>query len=90
MVYDEKVDIYALGLIFVELLSKFTTGHERLQTINQLKMHGRLPKDMDKNFKIECKEIKKMTSKNPKERPSAEHLLKKVIPKLERKITGNN
>ena len=32
--YTDKVDIYALGIILFELISKITTDHERKRMIN--------------------------------------------------------
>ena len=48
--YNEKVDIYALGLILCELCCIFSTEHERIQTLNDLKRHGKLANKIKKNF----------------------------------------
>ena len=74
--YNEKVDIYALGLILCELLSRFSTYHERMTTLNDLKYKGKLPEEMRANYGIECDIIMMMTNKDPNGRPSAEELLR--------------
>jgi len=48
--YNEKVDLYALGLILFEMCNKFSTLHERLTTLNNLKQKRQLPKDIIEKF----------------------------------------
>ena len=74
--YNEKVDIYALGLILCEMCCKFSTLHERIVTLNDLKNNGRLPERVLKNYPIEVQIILMMTNKDPLKRPSAQDLLK--------------
>ena len=38
--YNEKVDMFSLGLILCEMYSHFSTFHERISTINELKRLG--------------------------------------------------
>lgn len=56
-IYNEKVDIYALGLILCEMCSKFSTLHERINTLNELKFSGKLPEALVKNYPIEVEII---------------------------------
>lgn len=35
--YNQKVDIYSLGIIFFEMISNFDTGMERIKTITDLR-----------------------------------------------------
>lgn len=74
--YNEKVDIFALGLILCELFCKFSTTHERLTTLNDLKSKGKLPQSLLKNYPIESQIILLMVNKDPEQRPSAADLLK--------------
>lgn len=70
--YDEKVDLYALGVIFLELLHPFFTCHERIQKIKAAKS-GYFPRE----FRVEDYQLlKRLLSPSPKDRPSAERLLK--------------
>ncbi|CAI9598515.1 unnamed protein product, partial [Staurois parvus] len=72
-VYENEVDIYALGLILVELLWVFGTGHERVDQWKKIR-NGDLPMDFSKRYPVEVCEIKRMLLKDPKKRPSAEEL----------------
>ena len=63
--YNEKVDIYALGLILCEMCSKFGTLHERINTLNDLKYNKRLPSTFMQNYSIEAEIIMIMTNKDP-------------------------
>ena len=51
--YNEKVDIFALGLILCEMCCKFSTNHERIDTINNLKNKGKLPDIVKREYPIE-------------------------------------
>lgn len=77
--YNEKVDIFALGLILCELYSKFGTFHERIATLNDLKYRQKLPESMLKSYPIECEIMLMMVKLDASERPSAEDLLKHPI-----------
>lgn len=35
--YDSKADIYSLGIILYEILSNFSTGHEKIKCIKRLR-----------------------------------------------------
>jgi hypothetical protein len=41
-----------------------------MTTLNDLKTHGKLPKELKERFPIEAKIIEWMTSFNPNDRPS--------------------
>lgn len=41
--YNEKVDIFALGLILCEMYCKFHTYHEKLRVLTDLKQSYELP-----------------------------------------------
>ena len=72
--YDEKIDIFALGVILVELVSMFKTEFERRETLQGLKKEiypDYLKKDHLKEYNL----VKKMTRLNPKERPNINEIL---------------
>eukprot|EP01103_Thecamoeba_quadrilineata_P002795 TRINITY_DN1266_c4_g1_i1.p1 TRINITY_DN1266_c4_g1~~TRINITY_DN1266_c4_g1_i1.p1 ORF type:complete len:461 (-),score=102.19 TRINITY_DN1266_c4_g1_i1:40-1422(-) len=81
---DEKVDVYALGIMLFELWHPFKTGMERIETIDQLRKEMKFPEDFGKKLKKEKEMvvslIKKLLNIDPKERPSAEEVLR-LIPK---------
>ena len=58
---------------------KFSTLHERITTLNDLKYSGKLPAEMLKKYPIECEIIQMMTNKDPNLRPSAVDLLKSPL-----------
>lgn len=72
--YDSKVDIYSLGLVLTELLCPFSTGHERITELNELR-EGNLPSALQAHSEDVVNTILAMCKSNPKERPSANELL---------------
>ncbi|XP_063858093.1 eukaryotic translation initiation factor 2-alpha kinase 3-like [Scylla paramamosain] len=49
-VYDYKVDVYSLGLVFFEMLVPFGTGMERLAVMTRLKEELLFPPKFEDNF----------------------------------------
>ncbi|KAI8146326.1 kinase-like domain-containing protein [Fennellomyces sp. T-0311] len=72
--YDEKVDIYSLGIIFFELYQPFTTVMERACAIGRLKK-GVFPEGFVENYPKESALILWMMDDNPAHRPTAMQLL---------------
>lgn len=75
--YDEKVDMYSLGIIFFEMCYKLGTGMERAMLLNKLRL-------VDVQFPPDFANVKKATEKkiitsllnhDPKLRPGASELL---------------
>ncbi|XP_062867759.1 protein kinase containing Z-DNA binding domains [Trichomycterus rosablanca] len=80
--YDEKTDIFTLGLIWFELLWRMFTEMERIKMLSELK-NQTFPDGFCQKYKTQHKYIKQMLSKDPKERPDAEKLenvLKECFP----------
>ncbi|XP_078128522.1 interferon-induced, double-stranded RNA-activated protein kinase-like [Sander vitreus] len=71
--YDRKVDIFALGLIYLELLWKVSTGHERRVVLDEARCQ-KLPKDFSKTFSQENNIIVLMLREKPEDRPDASKL----------------
>ncbi|XP_028845176.1 protein kinase containing Z-DNA binding domains [Denticeps clupeoides] len=71
--YDEKTDIFPLGLIFFELLWKFSTRLEKAKTWENLRKQE-FPDEFSEDFNYESKLIKKMLSREPRKRPAAAQL----------------
>ncbi|KAI7790360.1 interferon-induced, double-stranded RNA-activated protein kinase isoform X2 [Triplophysa rosa] len=71
--YDKKVDIFALGLIYFELLWKLETVNEKSKIWGDIK--GRkFPPQFSKKFDFEHKLIHEMLNDNSKDRPEAGEL----------------
>lgn len=73
-IYDNKADIYSLGIILFELYCHFGTEMERVKSIKELRQ-GRLPEDFCKKWPEESKLILEMIAENSSNRPTAESLL---------------
>ncbi|KAK5599795.1 hypothetical protein CRENBAI_015611 [Crenichthys baileyi] len=70
MLYDRKVDIFALGLIFFELLWNIPTVHEKNEIWDDVR-NQKLPQGFLYNFSQEGQMIKSMLCDKPEERPEA-------------------
>ena len=73
--YNEKIDIYACGLILYELIGCFGTNAEKYRAFDDLKNSGKIFENIEIKYKEECELIKIMTKKDYDERPSAEEIL---------------
>lgn len=71
--YGKEVDIYALGLIWFEILSAITY-HEKSEIWPSVRQ-GDLPDCFNKQFSTEASIIKKMLSTDPSGRITISHLL---------------
>lgn len=76
--YNEKVDIYALGIILYELCSSFKTYMERKLSIETLRDKGKIREDVIEKFPKESSLIMKMTNFEPKLRLSAQEIILSV------------
>ncbi|XP_063007922.1 interferon-induced, double-stranded RNA-activated protein kinase isoform X2 [Melospiza melodia melodia] len=71
--YGKEVDIYALGLIWFEILSAIT-AHEKSEIWSSIRA-GELPEYFKNQFPAEASIIKKMLSTDPSGRITISHLL---------------
>ncbi|XP_029160383.1 eukaryotic translation initiation factor 2-alpha kinase [Nylanderia fulva] len=67
--YNYKVDIYSLGIIFFELLIPFFTDMERIVALSNLKK-SIFPKDFAEKYYAEYNLLKMMLDKDPAKRPT--------------------
>lgn len=73
--YDNRTDIYSLGLILVEILNPFYTDMERSICFEKIKI-GRIPKDIKEKIPWKYQElILQMTNKHPSKRPTIQIIL---------------
>ncbi|XP_045123041.1 eukaryotic translation initiation factor 2-alpha kinase 3-like isoform X2 [Portunus trituberculatus] len=73
-VYDYKVDIYSLGLVFFEMLVPFGTGMERLAVMTRLREELLFPPKFEDDFPDESSLLKLMLSRDPACRPTTRGL----------------
>ncbi|KAF8568514.1 hypothetical protein P879_09713, partial [Paragonimus westermani] len=76
--YNHKVDIFSLGLIFLELLTPFSTNMERVQTLLNAKIR-QLPVDFTSNHPAESTFILCLLDPLPSNRLSAPQILSAPI-----------
>ena len=76
--YNEKVDMYSLGVIFFEMIYPFDTGMERVNVLKKLRsVDVEFPSDFDeKKLPTEKKIIRLLLDHDPTKRPSASALLR--------------
>ncbi|KAI8793692.1 eukaryotic translation initiation factor 2-alpha kinase 3 isoform X2 [Biomphalaria glabrata] len=82
--YDFKIDIFSLGLIFLELWIPFSTQMERIRTLQDAKQHI-LPPRFIRELPSESQLVYEMTSEEPSQRPTTKQILdhqlfKDVVP----------
>ncbi|XP_041726432.1 protein kinase containing Z-DNA binding domains isoform X2 [Coregonus clupeaformis] len=71
--YDEKTDIFSLGMIYFELLWDMSTVSEKIKVFESLRTQI-FPCDFCKKFFFEHKLISKMLSESPANRPNAKEI----------------
>uniref|UniRef100_A0A8C3MWZ5 Uncharacterized protein n=1 Tax=Geospiza parvula TaxID=87175 RepID=A0A8C3MWZ5_GEOPR len=85
--YGKEVDIYALGLIWFEILSAIT-GHEKSKIWSSARK-GELPESFNKKFPTEASLIRKMLSTDPSGRITVSYLLDLLKSVHKKKALGN-
>ncbi|SCV05568.1 LANO_0H10352g1_1 [Lachancea nothofagi CBS 11611] len=75
--YNEKIDMYSLGIIFFEMVYPFKTGMERVNDLKMLRTNlVAFPADFDDSrLSIEKKIIRQLLDHDPDKRPNAKSLL---------------
>jgi len=72
--YCNKVDVYSLGVIFIELMVPFSTEMERLKVLQKAR-ERKFPKSFSKNLAVESSLAKKLLAHLPCDRPAASEIL---------------
>jgi translation initiation factor 2-alpha kinase 4 len=79
--YDEKCDVYSLGILLVEIFHHFSTGMERAKVLGNLR-GGHFPDDWPTTTHPSSvqanKFTKQMLSADPKDRPSCTQILEEL------------
>ncbi|KAI9307588.1 hypothetical protein BJ944DRAFT_254924 [Cunninghamella echinulata] len=84
MRYNQKVDMFSLGIIFFEMCYPVSTGMQRAIVLNELRA-GKFPDDFPQHYTNQRTIIKLLISQQPKDRPNSFELLRSDLlpPKLE-------
>eukprot|EP01132_Coremiostelium_polycephalum_P010766 gene10766-13183_t len=90
--YDDKVDMYSLGIVFFEMWYVFSTGHERVCLLRDLRENLRFPPEFERTHSRQAKLIRWLIEKDPAKRPSAQELLQSELmpPKMEDEHVKNS
>ncbi|XP_048059934.1 interferon-induced, double-stranded RNA-activated protein kinase-like isoform X2 [Megalobrama amblycephala] len=75
--YDRKVDIYALGLIYFELIYNLATIHEKRKIWEDIRRRV-FPQQFSRKFSFEHNLIQRMLSPSPEDRPDATELIREL------------
>uniref|UniRef100_A0A673FNX6 Eukaryotic translation initiation factor 2-alpha kinase-like n=1 Tax=Sinocyclocheilus rhinocerous TaxID=307959 RepID=A0A673FNX6_9TELE len=75
--YDEKTDIFPLGLVWFEMIWDISTGSER-EKVSNLR-NQRFPEGFSDWYRTECTFIKKMLSYSPEHRPHAKDIKENLL-----------
>ncbi|ORX81153.1 hypothetical protein BCR32DRAFT_182287, partial [Anaeromyces robustus] len=72
--YDNKTDIYSLGILLFELLWPFKTGMERIKTLTNIR-NGKFPDNFVEKWPLELPFLKSLLNPDPALRPTAQEIL---------------
>ena len=77
--YDEKVDLFSLGIVVFELWNSFGTEMERFVTLKDLRESGAPPKSFQQKHPEVAKLISWLLNKDPSQRPTAQEALRSPL-----------
>ncbi|PVD30201.1 hypothetical protein C0Q70_09463 [Pomacea canaliculata] len=76
--YDQMVDVFSLGVILLELLMPFSTGMERITTLQNARK-GKFPERFCRELPVESTLVQSLMSDDPKLRPTTQKILEHNI-----------
>jgi hypothetical protein len=74
-----KSDIFSLGIILFELLTRFDTDMERAVMLNKLRSSGNIPQFLTDQFPVQSILLRELISPVPEERPTAQEIFSSGI-----------
>jgi serine/threonine protein kinase len=77
--YNEKCDVYSLGICLVEIFSNFDTAMERADVLMQLRSEGRVPSEWEDAYLFQAQLAKRMVAPEPTDRPSCGEILTEML-----------
>ena len=73
--YDEKCDVYSLGVVLLEMFSDFGTAMERADVLTRLREDMTLPGEWEEARPAQARLVLSMVAPNPSDRPSCAEVL---------------
>jgi serine/threonine protein kinase len=78
MDYGTEVDMYSVGIVFVELTLSFSTAMERAITLNTVREEGRAPTRMRYTAPLHASLVDNLISHEPSRRLTARGVLDRI------------
>jgi len=77
--YDERVDIYSVGIIAFEVWHPFSTAMERVTLLRDLRERGSMPVEFENQNPAAAAFIRELLAVNPADRPTARQALRSEL-----------
>lgn len=77
--YDERVDIYSVGIIAFEVWHPFSTAMERVTLLRDLRERGSMPVEFENKNSAAAALIRALLAVNPTDRPTARQALRSEL-----------
>jgi serine/threonine protein kinase/histidyl-tRNA synthetase len=77
--YDERVDIYSVGIIAFEVWHPFSTAMERVTLLRDLRERGTMPVEFERSNPAAAALIRALLAVNPIDRPTARQALRSEL-----------
>lgn len=72
--YDNKADVYSVGVILYELLNRYRTSHEKIKQIELLKSTNKVTEMFAAKYPLQSAMIEALISPDPAKRPAAREI----------------
>lgn len=70
--YDNRVDVYSVGVILYEMLNRYRTHHEKVKQLELLKSTNKVDSKFEDRYPVQSSIIESMIASSPENRPMAD------------------